>query len=62
MLTFDAMTGRVWKYAVNSVVPALTVCAIVDMEMRVTFYLCQDLGQADYSNNVYVAVAESSSL
>ena len=56
------MTGRVWKYVVNSVVPALTVCAIVDMEMRVTFYLCQDLGQADYSNNVYVAVAESSSL
>ena len=42
----------------NSVVPALTASTIVDTEMRVTFYLCP----ADYSNNLYVAVAPSSNL
>ena len=46
------------KYAVNSVVPAPTVCTIVDTEMCMTFYLCP----ADYSNNPYVAVATSSNL
>ena len=48
----------VLKYAVNSVVPALTASTIVDTEMRVTIYLCP----ADYSNNVYVAVAASRNL
>ena len=38
--------------------PALSVCTIVDTEMCVTFYLCP----ADYSNNVYVAVAASKNL
>ena len=46
------------KAAVNSVMTALSVCTIVDTEMCVTFYLCP----ADYSNNVYVAVAASKNL
>ena len=39
----------------NIVVPALTVCTIVDTEIHMTFYLCP----ADYSNKMYVALAVS---